>query len=77
LVLRNPLDNQTADTPSTAVANLYADKTPPPPPPKARPVAAAPPPHIDTKPKSQVYVIQVFNGSKQSEAKFATGEEKP
>jgi pilus assembly protein CpaB len=76
LVLRNPLDMQTADTPSTAVANLYADKTVAPPP-KARPAAAAPAPHVEAKPKSQVYVIQVFNGSKQSEAKFAAGEEKP
>jgi pilus assembly protein CpaB len=75
LVLRNPLDMQTADTPSTAVANLYADKTVAPAP-KARPVAA-PAPHVEAKPKSQVYVIQVFNGSKQSEAKFAAGEEKP
>jgi pilus assembly protein CpaB len=76
LVLRNPLDTQTADTPGTAVGNLYADKSAPPPP-KERPVAAAPTPHVEAKPKSQVYVIQVFNGSKQSEAKFATDEEKP
>lgn len=74
LVLRNPLDTETADTPSTAVANLYGDKTVAPPP-KARPVAA--PAHVEAKPKSQVYVIQVFNGSKQSEAKFSNDEEKP
>jgi pilus assembly protein CpaB len=75
LILRNPLDTQASDTHGTAVANLYADKNAPPPPPKARPAAAAP--HVEAKPKSQVYVIQVYNGSKQSEAKFATGEEKP
>lgn len=72
LVLRNPLDNQVAQTPGTAVANLYAGNAPPPP--KPRPAAA---PHAEPKPKEQVYVIQVFNGSKQSEEKFASGEEKP
>jgi pilus assembly protein CpaB len=77
LVLRNPLDNETADTPSTAVASLYADKTVAAAAPKARPVATAAAPHVEAKPKSQVYVIQVFNGSKQSEAKFASDEEKP
>jgi pilus assembly protein CpaB len=73
LVLRNPLDTNMPQTPGTAVANLYAGNTPPPP--KARP--AAPAPHVEAKPKSQEYVIQVFNGSKQSEEKFASGEEKP
>ncbi len=32
---------------------------------------------LTAKPKPQVYVIQVFNGSKQSEEKFGSGEEKP
>ncbi|MGA1983679.1 MAG: Flp pilus assembly protein CpaB [Acidobacteriaceae bacterium] len=74
LVLRNPLDTQVAQTPATAVANLYGEKAAPPPT-KARPAAAAP---AEPKAKPQpVYVIQVYNGSKQSEAKFTPGEEKP
>jgi pilus assembly protein CpaB len=74
LVLRNPLDNQVAQTPGTAVANLYAGANAPPPP-KAR-SAVAPPSEPKPKPQ-QVYVIQIYNGSKQSEAKFTPGEEKP
>jgi pilus assembly protein CpaB len=76
LVLRNPLDTNVAQTPGTAVANLYAGGAPPPP--KVRAVVAAPAaPHVEARPKSQDYVIQVFNGSKQSEEKFSAGEEKP
>jgi pilus assembly protein CpaB len=74
LVLRNPLDNKVAQTAGTAVANLYSGASAPPPP-KPRP-AAAPPSEPKPKPQ-QVYVIQVYNGSKQSEAKFTPGEEKP
>jgi pilus assembly protein CpaB len=73
LVLRNPLDTNVAQTPGTAVANLYGGSVPPPT--KVR--AAAPAPHVEAKPKPQEYVIQVFNGSKQSEEKFGSGEEKP
>lgn len=77
LVLRNPLDTQIAETSGTAVANLYANKNAPPPP-KSRPAAAAAPKtESKPKPKPQVYVIQVYNGSKESDAKFASGEEKP
>jgi pilus assembly protein CpaB len=73
LVLRNPMDTKIAEPPGTAVANLYGDKNPVAPKPRA-PVAvtretpkSAPPP---------VYVIKVFNGSKQTDEKFAAGEEK-
>jgi pilus assembly protein CpaB len=71
LVLRNPLDTQIAQPPGTAVANLYGART-----------AAAPKPRAPADPRAepkrtpQVYVIQVFNGSKQSEAKFGSSEEK-
>jgi pilus assembly protein CpaB len=75
LVLRNPLDTDVAQTRGTAVANLYAGGAPPPP--KVVRTAAPAAPHVEAKPKSQVYVIQVFNGSKQSEEKFSSGEEKP
>ncbi len=69
LVLRNPLDNQVAQPPGTAVAALFADKTPPPPKPQSKAAAPSAP-----KPNSHVYLIQIFNGSKQSEAKFVDGE---
>jgi pilus assembly protein CpaB len=72
LVLRNPLDTQVAQTTGTAVGNLYSGGQPPAP--KARPVAAAPKPA--PKPQDQNYVIQVYNGSKQSEQKFDSGQEK-
>jgi pilus assembly protein CpaB len=74
LVLRNPLDTAVAQPPGTAVESLYGGA--PVAAPKARPVAAAPAPHVEPK-KAPVYVVQVFNGSKQSEQKFASGEEKP
>lgn len=72
LVLRNPLDTQISEPPGTAVGNLFADKNAAPP--KPKPVAAAV--HSAAKPAPPVYSIQVFNGSKQSETKFAAGEGK-
>jgi pilus assembly protein CpaB len=72
LVLRNPLDTAVTQTTGTAVGSLYNGGTPP-----AKPkVVAAGPRAAPAKPKDQVYVIQVYNGSKQSEQKFASGEEK-
>jgi pilus assembly protein CpaB len=72
LVLRNPLDTTVTQPPGTAVNNLFTDKN-----------AVAPPkvhstgaPKSTPKPSSHVYLVQVFNGSKQSEAKFTSGEEK-
>lgn len=74
LVLRNPIDTNIVQPPGTAVANLYADKN-------SAPVAAKPRPtpvaHTETKAAPPpTYVIKVFNGSKQTEEKFAPGEEK-
>jgi pilus assembly protein CpaB len=69
LVLRNPLDKDIAEPPVTAMASLFADKDQPPAPPKPRPTAvrtAALPKPTPPRP----YTIQVFNGTKQSEAKF-------
>lgn len=75
LVLRNPLDTQVADTPGSAVGTLYTGKnavpantSSPAVPRRARSTAA---------PAPRVVLIQVFNGSKQSEAKFTSGEAKP
>lgn len=82
LVLRNPLDTQTAKTPGTVVAALYGEKS-------AAPVAAAPRPRPVVRvaaprpaetPKVislPPYQIEIFNGPQRSEAKFARrGEEK-
>jgi pilus assembly protein CpaB len=70
LVLRNPLDNDVAKPTGTAVANLFSGG----PTPKAAPVS-----HVAPTTKaapSHSYLVEVFNGSKRSEAKFASGEEK-
>src|ERR1700733_10783716 len=69
LVLRNPLDTQTAQLSGSAVTQLYSDAKP-----ALRPVAS---PRRATRPvQSQLYVIEVFNGSKRSEEKFAAAEGK-
>lgn len=68
LVLRNPLDNEMVKPNGTAVAELFGH-----PPAKPAPVHVsstgkpAPPPHT--------YLVEVFNGSKKSEAKFGPGGE--
>jgi pilus assembly protein CpaB len=70
LVLRNPLDTKFVQPPGTAMANLFADKNIPE---KPRPAAA---PRNQPKPAPGVYLIEVFNGSKRSEEKFAGAEGK-
>jgi pilus assembly protein CpaB len=72
LVLRNPLDTQVAQPPGTAMANLFGGKEVAPPKPQTAKAASPSTP----KPNPHVYLIQVYNGSKQSEAKFAAGEDK-
>src|SRR5882762_6653888 len=68
LVLRNPLDNTVNKPPGTATAQLFNESSPP------KPVVAG---HIVAKPApSRVYLVEVFNGSKKSETKFAAGEDK-
>jgi pilus assembly protein CpaB len=68
LVLRNPLDNTLNKPPGTATAQLFNESGPP------RPVVAG---HTVAKPApSRVYLVEVFNGSKKSETKFAGGEDK-
>lgn len=70
LVLRNPLDTQTAQLSGSAVTQLYSDAKP-----ALKPLAF---PRRVTRavPQSQMYVIEVFNGSKRSEEKFAAAEGK-
>lgn len=71
LVLRNPLDNQIAQPPGTAVRTLFADKNSAPP--RPRPTGM---PRAVPKPASRIYLVEVFNGSKRTEEKFASSEEK-
>lgn len=69
LVLRNPLDTQVAETPGSAVGNLFSGIKAT----QKKPVVA----HVaQTRPASQVYTVEVFNGSKKTEQKFGSGEEK-
>ena len=67
LVLRNPLDTQISKPPVTSMAQLFDDGNAPPP----QRVAAR-----RAAPAPRVYMVQVINGSKQSQAKFPAGEEK-
>ncbi len=68
LVLRNPLDTEIAKPAETSVAQLFAPSGASPAPKRtySKPVQRAP----------ATYQVQVYNGSKQSEAKFPVGEEK-
>ena len=67
LVLRNPLDTKVAPVAGTATGSLFGDQSPP--------VAhtAAPPAR---KAAPQTFTIEVLNGSKRSEEKFAAPEAK-
>jgi len=88
LVLRNPLDMEPAKVPGTMMANLYGTM------PKVKPEAAPAPvrshatmiarvaapvqPVIQVTPPPPPYHIEIINGGKQSEVKFArVREEKP
>ncbi len=69
LVLRNPLDTKIAEVPGTAMSTLFAGVK--------QPVVASKP-HTGTKaapkPVTAVYSVEVMNGSKRSEEKFAMPE---
>jgi len=71
LVLRNPLDTQIGQPPGTAVANLFTDKNSPAP----KPRSTSAPRHPPTQ-TARVYMVQVFNGSKRTDEKFVSNEEK-
>jgi pilus assembly protein CpaB len=63
LVLRNPLDTKMAKTAGTDVAQLYGAPNVPVPVHAVRRVQTGP---------SPMYLVEVFNGSKKTEAKFAS-----
>jgi pilus assembly protein CpaB len=69
LVLRNPLDTKLDTPPGIATAQLFADTNAP----KPKLVVSGP---KTLKAAPRVYLVEVFNGSKKTEAKFAAGEEK-
>lgn len=72
LVLRNPLDTQVAQVPGSALTQLFTD-------PNAKPALkplALPRRVTRPAPQSQLYMIEVFNGSKRTEEKFVTAEGK-
>lgn len=76
LVLRNPLDNQVAKVPGTAITNLFGapPKPPAPAPAAARTVKAAMAKAPVRQPEKVVvlapYHIEVFNGPRRTEASF-------
>jgi pilus assembly protein CpaB len=77
LVLRNPLDNEMAETAGSAVGNLYSGIKTVEPPPTPKVISTAPrPPKTTSAAASRFLLIEVYNGSKQSEAKFEASEDK-
>lgn len=80
LVLRNPLDTETAKTTGVALASLYTGAKPlePPPAPKPRsaPRVKTPPPMPVAPPKpAPPVMVEIINGAKRSEAKFSASPE--
>ncbi|MGI8770922.1 MAG: Flp pilus assembly protein CpaB, partial [Acidobacteriaceae bacterium] len=69
LVLRNPLDTTVTHPRGTAMSTLFADGNAAP---KIQPAVMT----HKAKPASRFYLIEVFNGTKRSQEKFASGEEK-
>ncbi|HYK37617.1 Flp pilus assembly protein CpaB [Alloacidobacterium sp.] len=68
LVLRNPLDTAEANPPGLAMTSLFTGAAAP------APKAKSPRPTVHKA--SDVYVIEVVNGTKRSEEKFVSGEER-
>jgi pilus assembly protein CpaB len=71
LVLRNPLDMQITQPPGTAMSALFADKKS-----DSPKLLSATLRRSVATPAPRVYLIQVFNGSKRSDERFVSSEEK-
>lgn len=71
LVLRNPLDTETAKTPSIAMASVFSDGEAPAKPKNA--VFKKPEPKVEAPPPN-VYLVQVLNGAKHTEEKFSDSQ---
>jgi hypothetical protein len=69
-VLRNPLDTELAKTPGTEMARLFNEAQVP-----VRP-QPVPGTHKAAPASPRIYLVEVINGSKRSEQKFASGEGK-
>jgi pilus assembly protein CpaB len=68
LVLRNPMDTKTDPVMGTATSNLFGGPT-------AAPTATAKPRRVETKAAApKPYSIEVMNGNKTSQEKFASPE---
>jgi pilus assembly protein CpaB len=65
LVLRNPLDTETAKTPAIAMGRLFSDGNPAPTP---KPVVYKKPQEKPTPP--HLFTVEVFNGGKRTQEKF-------
>jgi pilus assembly protein CpaB len=70
LVLRNPLDNEVAKVPGTAMSSIFNDRAPAPAKPTVARVKLPAPPPVKPLPP-QVFVIEVLNGPRKAEAKFS------
>jgi pilus assembly protein CpaB len=70
LVLRNPLDTKVDKIPGTAMASLFAGDNGTPA--NVRPVAST---KVVRRTLPRAFSIEIFNGSKRSEEKFASPEE--
>jgi len=78
LVLRNPLDQEKPKVPGTVMSALFSDKNNAPAPsakPRVVKVQVVKKPAEPVVPPTPVYVIEVLNGPKKSEAKFSPGAE--
>jgi pilus assembly protein CpaB len=76
LILRNPLDTEATKTPGSAVATLFGEQKATPAPTAGRPRPAASPlikpvETLKPPPPPSPYLVEVLNGPKRSEVKFA------
>jgi pilus assembly protein CpaB len=77
LVLRNPLDNDTTKTPGVALNALFNDGRSSEPKPVVRRNSSSPPPPpaVAAPAPPRVFLVEVLNGNKRSEEKFAAPED--